>query len=307
MAVTWTTDDLLRQVRRTTYSPAASTPFTDAELLDFADEQKDAVLVPRLIACREDYLRETESTAIAAGTAEYALPTRAVGGRVLAIAWVDSAGNYWPLEPLAAQDRGLAFNVTPGAPAANMRFILGPDSITLVPTPSASVGTLVIDHYRRPNALVPVSECARVTGFSNPNITVNAIPASWSSSGTCDIVRALPGFDWVQIDRAYTGASGVNINVGGTNQGTVVGDYICQRFTSCVVQLPYEWRHALVQATAVKVLEAVGDRAGMQITEVKLQQVLEAAVDLVSPRVDGTPRKIVNRNGPISRTRFGWR
>lgn len=307
MAVTWTTDDLIRQVRRTTYSPAASTPFTDAELLDFADEQKDAVLVPRLLACREDYLRETETTAIAAGVAEYALPTRAVGGKVLAVAWVDSAGNYWPLEPLSAQDRGSVYNPGFGAPGAGMRYMLGPDSVTLVPTPSAAVGTLAIDHYRRPNALVAVSECARVTGFSAPNITVNAIPSTWSSTGTCDIVRALPGFDWVQVDRAYTGATGVNINVGGTNQGTVVGDYICQRFTSCVVQLPYEWRHVLVQATAVKVLEAVGDRQGMQVAEAKMQQALEAAVDLVSPRVDGTPRKIVNRTGPLSRARFGWR
>jgi len=307
MAVQWTTDDLLRQVRRTTYSPAASTPFTDAELLDFADEQKDAVLVPRLIACREDYLRETESTPIVAGTAEYALPTRAVGGRVLAVAWVDSAGNYYPLEPLAAQDRGLLFSSSAGAPSVSMRYVMGPDSITLAPTPTVAVGTLVIDHYRRPNALVPVSECARVTGFSSPNITVNAIPSSWATSGFCDIVRGRPGFDWVGVDLFYSGASGVNINVGGTNQGTIGGDYICQRYTSCVVQLPYEWRHALVQATAVKVLEAVGDRAGMQVAEAKLQQALEAAVELVSPRVDGTPRKIVNRTGPMSRSRYGWR
>jgi hypothetical protein len=88
--------------------------------------------------------------------------------------------------------------------------------------------------------------------------------------------------------------------------GLSVGDYLTVEGETLVPQLPIEIHAFLAQAAAVKVLEAMGDSQGMRNAETKLQQVQKDVLTLISPRTDGSVKKVVNINTPWMTTRKGF-
>jgi hypothetical protein len=67
---------------------------------------------------------------------------------------------------------------------------------------------------------------------------------------------------------------------------------------SCVPQVPYDMFPLLVQRGVIKVLEALGDTQNLTIAERRYQDMAADFARTVSPRIDGAPKKIVNRNTP---------
>ena len=77
-----------------------------------------------------------------------------------------------------------------------------------------------------------------------------------------------------------------------------VGDWVCPSQMSCIPQVPYDMFPLLVQRAIIRTLEALGDTQNLTLAE---RRYADMAVDFartVSPRIDGAPKKIVNRNTP---------
>jgi hypothetical protein len=64
-----------------------------------------------------------------------------------------------------------------------------------------------------------------------------------------------------------------------------------------IVQLPDEAAVVLIHATAVRVLEALSIPDQMKMAEEKLQQKIRACREILSPRVEGSIPKIIQRDG----------
>lgn len=79
-------------------------------------------------------------------------------------------------------------------------------------------------------------------------------------------------------------------------EGMNVGDYMALRGESPFAHIPVEGYPLLEQAVVVKVLEGLGDREGMAAAQTKLSELVQLFPDLITPRVDGNPQKIINRN-----------
>jgi len=62
----------------------------------------------------------------------------------------------------------------------------------------------------------------------------------------------------------------------------------------------------LAQRGAIKILESLGDTQNLQIAERRYQDMAVDFARTVSPRIDGTPKKIVNRNTPACFGSYGY-
>jgi hypothetical protein len=98
----------------------------------------------------------------------------------------------------------------------------------------------------------------------------------------------------------------VNTNVSGTSitftaadlpSDLAVGDYVALSNQTPVVQLPDEFHQCLSQAVICRVLEALGDSDMYSIAADRLNKKIEAAQQLLTPRVESELPVVVDRFG----------
>lgn len=299
----YTTTGLLASIRRRAMLPSsASTGTADADLIGFANEVLQSYLVPFIMDVRENYLqaRTPKEYAVTSGQASYRLPSRAIGNKLREVLLLDAGGSAYNLAEVdeEAQSRyALA--------GRSLSFFLSGAYLTLLPTPNSTVDTLRLDYYLRPSELVSdATAWATVSSVATDrtSLVISGAVTGLTTGAAFDVVKASSPFDVVAQDQTATVA-------GTTLTFTVptdvdVGDYVALADTSPVPTIPAELHALLAQATACKVLEALGDSTGLGNAEAKLQKEMEAARTLISPRVDGETETI--GGGFLQRTRGRW-
>src|SRR5690606_8653031 len=100
------------------------------------------------------------------------------------------------------------------------------------------------------------------------------------------------------IDQTITGISGTTIEFSSLPDELAVGDYVCLAGESPVPQIPVEFHALLAQEVVVKVLEALGKST--KDAKDDLKTLKENLPNLITPRVQGESRRVVNRR-PITR------
>jgi hypothetical protein len=81
----------------------------------------------------------------------------------------------------------------------------------------------------------------------------------------------------------------------------VAGDWVCPAGMSCIPQIPFDMFPLLTQRGVIKMCEALGDTQSLQVAERRYQDMAADFARTVSPRIQGTPKKLVNRSAS-----FGW-
>jgi hypothetical protein len=84
-----------------------------------------------------------------------------------------------------------------------------------------------------------------------------------------------------------------------------VGDYVSLEGYSAIPQVPLEAHAYLAQLTAVKCLETVADRPGMEVAQAKANELRQNMLTITTQRVDGSTKKIINPSGGL-RTGAGF-
>lgn len=90
----------------------------------------------------------------------------------------------------------------------------------------------------------------------------------------------------------------------------VPGDYMCLANEAIIPQIPPDLHNGLAERTAARILAAIGDQAGLQASNAKIQEIDSRQGNLLNNRAEGTPPKITARHsllrygkqGPIRRT-----
>lgn len=292
----YTTTALLTSIRRRAGAPnATSQGTTDADILAMATDELNGEVLSLLKQINEGHLVTTYETAIVAGQAAYAIPTRALGAAVRDVVLKRADGTTKSL-------REMDYAELPdkqGMSGEPVYFYFKDADVCLHPAPSASGGYLQLPYYRSCSKLVTTADCTSVVSIAGNVITCSgdALPVGFVEGAKLDLVKATSPFNILSMDLTITGIAGLNVTVNSAPPSTAVtGTYVCLAEESPVPQIPKEMFPFLAQATAVELLAGpFGDLEQLGSALGKMQRLrVEVLPFLMSPRNPGEQYPLVN-------------
>lgn len=295
MAVDHTTDTLLNSIKARITIPSSQNLFTDSDILLLANEELESVIVPMIMRIRWEFFVTFIDHALD-GTTEFPFPASAIAGNIRDVTVVDNNGNERQLS-LISQELRTSGGLWPAAFNAEGFFIRGN---TIYLTSDIQQGSSLRVYYpRRPNSLVKTSETGQILDINTSTnmITLGNVPVDWTTADTLDVVSNVPGFDLTVMGASISAISSPTITVdAATTAELIVGDWFCLEGESSIPQIPVETHPILAQSTAVKLLEAMGDRTQVEVSEGKLGQLMTNYYSM-SPRIEGQPKRLATRKG----------
>jgi len=289
----YNTSDFLTEVRLRGNIPDTSNDDnvnSDNNILKLATSLFHSKLYPRIQSTRGDYYVATKDYSITSAQANYEVPSRATGLIVRDIFVLTGS----QLESLPSVEPEYITSTATGCPVA---YYFEHNNIVLYPTPSSTSGTLRLKYYLRPSRLADIASCAQISAIDTVlgRVTVSSIPSTWSTTTELDFVKKTVPYALLAMDQTPSAVASTVLTFSSLPTGLAVGDWVAPAEYTPIPQLPFELIPVLSQMTAVKVLEAMGDRDGNNVAWKDLQDDLEQALKLITPRNHGQPTKIVSR------------
>jgi len=136
------------------------------------------------------------------------------------------------------------------------------------------------------------------------SIVLDNIPRSWEVGTRLNSIAADPNFTVTNDDTEITTINSPTVVLSSVD-GISVGDYISDEGYSAIPQIPVEAMNYLAQLTAVACLEGLGDVPGMQAAQAIAEQYKQNLLIMISQRVDGSIKKVMNPDGGL-RLWTGW-
>jgi hypothetical protein len=305
MASYLTSDTLIESVKRRHSIPESQNTFEEDDFLAFANEEIALGILPTLLQYHEEYLVYTQTVALVANQSNYAIPARAVGSKLRNVYYVDSAGNERELGRIEPENVSY-YQSGSSSGSAFQYFYLQNNLVVLVPEVGASpTGSLVMDYYLRPNQLVSEDRVATITAINTTTgvITVDGTPDVITNSTPIDFLEARGGHRTKGLDKTptATGATTITFSPSDLPSDLVVGDHIALACECKIPQIPDDLHAMLAQRVAARCLEALGDQQGLAAANAKLVEMEQKTATLVDNRTEGTPQKVVNLRGTLSR------
>lgn len=298
-------DGLVTSLKNKYLTPQSQNTFDDDDIVSLLDEEMRACIVPLVSSVYEEYWVENYDQAVT-GAASYTVPQRTAAAVLRDIVFVDTQGNEIDMQQLSPVQIKSTFPFGFQLPLYTFGYYLQNDKVFLYPqqAQNATQYTLRMKFIRRPNNLTLSSNCGQVQSFSSITniVTLGSLDSTWTTSTTFDIIQNFPQFSAIDEDVAIT-----NINTS-TNQitlssipsGLAVGMWFCPTLMSCIPQIPYEAFSALVWRGVLTLAESLGDSQGAQLGEKRFQDAKISLLQLMTPRVQGGTKKVVNRNSPYN-------
>jgi hypothetical protein len=281
--------------------PVAQNSFSDADLLSFATEEMRLKVVPSVLSVREEFYVTDYSTPLVANQSNYKIPYRAIGGRVRFVYLRQSDNTVAPLAQLPIEDiieyQSVVYSYQ------NSGFYIQNDELVVLPAiVGATSGSLSLKYYLKPNDIVELSRGAQITAIdrNSGQITVASTPSNIAVNTEIDMIGSTGNFKTKGIDipvlNVNTVTKIITIDPVSIPSDLQVGDYLCTAGESVIPQVPAELQVMLAQAVACRVLEALGDTAGLQNANAKLTEMEGKLLTVIDSRVEAPSRKATNRN-----------
>lgn len=297
--MTYLTSDLITAIKRRSAVPTSQVTFSSTDFAQLADEEIRSKLAPLVLKTMEELWVRFVDTPVIANQSNYLIPTRAIASALRNVQLVDQNNpqNRRELERLSPEDLTSTYTGDYRFVITKAGFYMEGNNVVLYPTPTSTQNLLRLSYYCRPNSLVDVSACAQVQSIDTSlnQITVTSLPTTFSTATPLDFVKANPGFECSAIDQTPTNIAGMVLTFGSTLPTDLsVGDYLCLAGQSCVVQIPVELQPLLVQYVVVRVLSSQGDAESLAAAIKELEKLEANALLLISPRVAGKAKRVVN-------------
>jgi hypothetical protein len=115
-----------------------------------------------------------------------------------------------------------------------------------------------------------------------------------------DFLQTKPGhvirkYD-VEIEDGAISGDSIFFDSGVVPTDFIVGDYVCLAHESIIPQLPPDLHNVLAERTAMRILSALGDAAGVQESKSRIAEMEARQGNLLDNRVDGSNIKINGRH-----------
>lgn len=303
MSSYYTSDELIKSVKRRAMIPKNQNTFDNEDFLAFADEEMNLGLLPSVLRMHEDYYLRTEEISLVQGQIRYSIPYRAIGNKLRDVSFKDGSGSIFEMTRISvedvsyyqgssAQNRIYAFYIE------NNEIVLVPDNVTF-----GSGSVLRVSFYLRPNSLVTLDSVAVITDINRTTgvIQVSNMPEEFSASKLMDFVKVKSPHKIIDYDiqpaSVNTTSKTITFDVADIPSELEVGDHVCLATETAIPQLPSDLHVVLAHRVASRCLEAIGDLEGLQAANQKLAEMEQQTTVLIDNRVEGAPKKVVNRHG----------
>lgn len=296
-----TTFSLVDSIYRRTLTPTSANTLQRVDIIALMDEELRSTIIPLILAAQEEYYVQNYDQTLVAGTYSYTIPQRAAFATWRDVVLVDSVGNELPMAELTPEYIKLTYPVGGASPSSTFGFLIVNDKIQLWPT-TLGVPTqysLRMKIKRRPNNLTSYANCGQITAINTGTNQVTLTTAgdgTWTTSTTFDVIPNSPQFTSRGDDQTVSAVVSNILTFNALPTGITVGDWVCPANMSCVPQIPYDMFSLLAQRGVIKSLESLGDTQNLQVAERRYQDMAVDFARTVSPRVEGTQKKLVNRN-----------
>ena len=290
-----TSDQLLAGVKRRIVVPSSQSLMSDSDFFSLADDIISSRVVPLILELRQDYF-VTIATETLSATDTYSIPERAVG-RALRDLKLDDGSGKRDLTLLASEDAHF-FDSSSGTPHS---FYFKGDKIILVPTPSTSDLTLILNKWYnlKHSQLTAVSNAALVTSATTTTVTVSSAPSGITTSTAVDFVQGISGNSILAMDKTPTliASTTYTFTSGDIPTSLVAGDYLALAQKTPVLMIPDEAYSYTETLIARRMLTLLGDFDGAQRLAEDEREEEKHLRSILAPRVTGEATYIINRRG----------
>lgn len=309
----YTTDDIIKSVKRRAFIPTSQSTFTNADFLAFMNEEMNMGVVPAVLRTHEDYFLVTDLIPLEDNTSKYSIPYRSIGNKLREVALIDTGGNLYEMTRIGVGD--LPFYQGPTTYGRIYSYYIANNQICLAPE-NVKITTgysLRVSYYIRPNSLVLLEQVAPIVSINRTTgiITVSNLPSTFNTLMTYDFVQVKSPHKCLSIEIA---ASSVNsslkeltFDVNDIPSDLAVGDHICLATESAIPQVPSDLHVMLAHRVAARCLEALGDAEGLAAANQKLGELEQQTQTLIDNRVEDAPQKVVNRHAILRRGLYARR
>lgn len=308
----YNTEELIKTIKRACSVPTSQLTYTPADFSALANDCLQTQVVPLMMSAREDYFVDhIDILSTADGVIPF--PENAVGSKLRNVCYVQQSS---PLVLINLPRVDL--DVVAGVGFYNINtlagFYLEGNDLVLYPNTSVPVNTtLRMYYYKRTLVLAPPESYAQVQSVDpdTNTIVLDFVPYAWEVGTIVNSVSSTPNFSITNEAMEITALSSPSIILDSVD-GIEEGDYISEEGYSAIPQVPIEAHNYLAQLTAVKALEGLGDKAGMESAAEVAKVLKESLLVMVSQRVDGSVKKVINPSGGlrlgagIGRRGWGW-
>lgn len=310
MAIDYSINELLKSVKQRSMNAENQNLLQDEDIVRIASEELQGVILPYIQSVKHEYyVTHTDLPYVAPSgnplpqrstQTQYVIPKRAVGTKLRDVALVDFQGNEVLLNYINPEDLKSSWAYAP----YQFGFYPTDYSIQLVLGNNLGAGNyefVRMIYFRRPNTLCltgAAGNAAKVVSFNTgaQTITVDLAPTSWTTSTLFDVVNAEPPFQARMEDRAISGIAGNVLTFSAAlPTDLAVGDWLSEANFSPIPQMPVECHRLLEALTAARILQYTGDPA-FQVMQAMAEAMKNDLIQILSPRVDGSPQKIPIRN-----------
>lgn len=303
-------DSLIPMLRLLPLMPSVEALFTNANLLSIMNFEMNSKIMPMIDNQAEEYGIYLDDIAYSNSITKYDIPTRAVGGKLRAVTFVDPNGNEVRIPRLRVEDimsnvnaTGLAIN-----PALWGFYFQNNKVVTYLSSVnggSSAFPTLRLRFIRQANTLVMSDACGEVTNVAGNVVTVDNIPSTFATNETYDLIANVP-----QMFVSY--ADDLTITAIDTNAKTItftdavpttlaVGDWVCLAGQSPIPQIPYNpGFELLLQLSAAKCLEIHGDTEGFNVAMSQASDMKNYFISVITPRSDANVIRLTSPNSIYS-------
>lgn len=137
------------------------------------------------------------------------------------------------------------------------------------------------------------------------SITLDSVVSNLTNGSIVDFIQRNGGhkilnFD-VTIPAAGVSSGLIMFDDSDIPETLVIGDYICSQYETIIPQIPDDLHTALAERTCARILAALGDTQGLQMSEAKIADIEKQQGRMVDDRVEGSPKKISARHSLLRR------
>jgi len=296
MPIDYSVTSLLASVKVRSMNASNQNTFTDGDMIRIASEELQSVLIPFIESVKGEYWVQIEDQPYVPGQTKYTMPERATGTKLRDVCLVDGQGNEVLLNNINIEDMKSSWAYAP----YQFGFYLQDNQVVLVLgnlIGSGNYRNVRMKYFRRPNTLINTDQAGKVLNINTltNEVTLSFAPTTWTTATLFDCINSMPPFQSRVDNQTITGIAGFVLTFSVIPSGLTVGDWVSEANFSPIPQIPVEAHRLLEILTAARILQYSGDPS-FTVFQAEANEAKKELIQVISPRVDGSPRKIPIRN-----------
>lgn len=305
MSIDYSVNALLESVKQRSMNASNQNLLTDSDIIRIASEELQGTVLPYIESVKGEYFVTTQDLPFVNGQSRYTIPQRATGTKLRDVCLVTNQNTEVLLNYINPEDMKSSWQYAP----YQFGFYPQDDEIVIVLGNLAGSGNysyIRMFYFRRPNTLCATGSsgnAGQVLSFdpTAKTITLDFAPTTWTTSTQFDIINSMPPFQSRVDNASITNIAGFVLTfTDALPTGLSVGDWVSEANFSPIPQIPVECHRLLEALTAARILQYTGDPA-FSVMQSLADSMKRDLMTILSPRVEGSPRKI-----PIRNRLWGW-